>query len=74
MVRIMAVCRQVRGAKSSTSGPAGSRRRASLLYWAELEHRTSKPTPTVMYFLQGHTYTNKATLSNSATFLGPSIL
>jgi hypothetical protein len=36
-------------------------------HWAELEHGTSKPTPTVMHFLQqGHT-------SLSTTSHGPSI-
>lgn len=34
----------------------------------------SKPTPTVMHFLQqGHTYLNKATLPNIAASHGPSI-
>jgi hypothetical protein len=36
------LCRQLRG--------------SSLLHWEELEHRASKPAPTVIYFLQqGHT-------------------
>jgi hypothetical protein len=33
-----------------------AKRRSALLSWAELNHNTLKPTPTVMYFLQqGHT-------------------
>jgi hypothetical protein len=39
-----------------TLSPLGRKRGGSLSQWAELEHRISKPTPTVMYFLQqGHT-------------------
>ena len=46
----------------------------SPLLWAGLKHRTSKPIPTVMHFLQqGHTYSNEATLPNSATSHGPSV-
>jgi hypothetical protein len=32
--------------------PNAVRRRWTLLYWVELEHRTSKPTTTVTHFLQ----------------------
>jgi hypothetical protein len=36
--------------------------------------RASRPTPTMMHFLQqGHTYSNKATTPNSATFSGSSM-
>jgi hypothetical protein len=46
----------------------------SLPHWVELEHRISKPTPTMMNFLQqGHTHSNKATPPNSATSHRPSI-
>ena len=46
--------------------PQTARRRLSLPHWAELEHRTSKPTPTVTYILQqGHTYSNKTTFPNT---------
>ena len=48
-----------------------ARRRLSLPHWAELEHRTSKPTLTVTHFLQGHT--SKDTPPNSVTTCGPSI-
>ena len=34
-------------------------REGTLLHWAELEHRTSKLTSIMIYFLQqGHTYFN----------------
>jgi hypothetical protein len=38
----------------------------NLQHWAELEHRTSKLTPTVMHFHQGHPYSNNATPPNSS--------
>jgi hypothetical protein len=42
-----------------------ARRRLSLPHWAELEHRTSKPTSTVTHILQhGHIYSNLLTLPN----------
>jgi hypothetical protein len=43
-----------------------STRKYWLLPWAELNHRTSEPTPKVTHFLQqGHTYSNKNTPPNS---------
>jgi hypothetical protein len=46
-------------------------RRVSLLKWVQLEHRTSKSTFSVTHFLQqAHTYSNKATSLNNATFYG----
>ena len=48
---------------------------ASLPPWMELEHRTSKPTPTVTHFLQqSHTHSNTATAPNGATYHKSSIL
>jgi hypothetical protein len=48
--------------------------RRSLPHWVELEHRTSKLTPTVAHFLrQGHTHSNKAIPPNSVTPCGLSI-
>ena len=49
-------------------------RRLTLPHLVGLEHRTSKPTPIVMHFLQqGHTYSSKATPPNSVTSCGSSI-
>ena len=43
-------------------------------HWAELEHKTLKPTSTVTHFFQlGQTLFNKFTTSNIATFYGLSI-
>jgi hypothetical protein len=74
-ILIMAASRQAWCWRSweSTSWTEGSRIKLSL-HWVELEHWTSKPTPTVTEFLQdGHIYSNKVTLLNSATSHGPSI-
>lgn len=59
-----------RGAQSSTSLLAGNRRMCT--HCVSLE--TSKPTLTVIYFLQhNHTYFNKTMPPSSATSYGPSI-
>ena len=51
-----------------------ARKRLSLQHWAEFDYRTSKPIPTVIYFLrQGHTYSNKDAPPNSVTPCGPGI-
>ena len=44
----------------------------SLPYWMELEHRTSKPTPTETHFLQDRPYSNTDTPPNSVTPCGSS--
>jgi hypothetical protein len=54
------------GAESSTSSSEGSQEHTTILQ--EARRRDSKPIPTVTHFLQqGHTYSNKATVPNSAT-------
>ena len=46
-------------------------RRRVFPHWVELEHSTSKSTPTMTYFLQqGHTSSNKATSPNSVILYG----
>jgi hypothetical protein len=48
--------------------------RVYISHWAELEPRPPSLLHTVTYFfLQGHTYSNKATPPNSATPHGPNI-
>jgi hypothetical protein len=63
MVGSMAACRQTWYRRNrefciriQETGFLRQPERGSLLHWVKLEHRTSKPTPTVMDFLQqGHT-------------------
>ena len=53
--------------------PAGSRGGTGIPLWVALEHRDILQCIYMTHFLPQHTYINKATPPNSATFHGPSI-